>query len=180
MTGLAWSVLCLLGVFLFAALGDLVSEEIRGWLDLVPRALLRLAAVQLDPDIREIIYEGEWLPDLIYELRGAESRPITRLIRGTTFALGLLSSARRIARDRVPLSAFVGAGPQHTWVGRHRGCYVFSYPEGDVEITTFLDGDGSPLINGALRPEFLERLEAKGFHGPPMQIKLAWMEGIEL
>jgi hypothetical protein len=100
MTALAWGVLGLLGMFLFAALGDLVSEEIRGWLDLVPRAILRLAAVQLDPDVRESIYEGEWLPDLIYELRGAESRPITRVVRGTKFSIGLLISARRIGRYR--------------------------------------------------------------------------------
>jgi hypothetical protein len=100
MIALVWAALGLLGVFLSAALGDLVSEEIRGWLDLVPRAILRLAAVQLDPDLRESIYEGEWLPDLIYELRGAESRPITRLIRGIPFALGLLMAARRISRER--------------------------------------------------------------------------------
>jgi hypothetical protein len=100
MTGLAWSVLGLFGAFLFAALGDLVSEEIAGWLDLVPHAILRIAAVQLDPDLRESIYEGEWLPDLIYELRGAESRPITRLIRGVSLALGLVRAARRIARYR--------------------------------------------------------------------------------
>jgi Sigma-70 region 2 len=99
MTGLAWGALCLLGIFLFAALGDLVSEEVRGWLDLAPRAILRLAAAQLDPELRERMYQDEWLPELIYVLRGAESRPITRLIQGSTFALGLLISARRIAHQ---------------------------------------------------------------------------------
>jgi hypothetical protein len=105
MSGLVWTVLCFVGVFLFAALGDLISEEIRGWLDLAPRAILRLAAARLDPELREGIYQDEWLPELIYVLRGAESRPITRLIRGTTFALGLLFAARRIARHRVPAAA---------------------------------------------------------------------------
>lgn len=99
MTGLAWAALSLVGMFLFAALGDLASEEIRGWLDLAPRAVLRLAASQLDPAHRETIYRDEWLPELIYVLRGAQSRPITRLIRGTTFALGLFVSARKISRD---------------------------------------------------------------------------------
>jgi hypothetical protein len=89
-------------MYLFDALGDLVSEEIRGWLDLAPRGVLRLAAAQLPSEVREGIYEGEWLPDLIYELRGAESRPITRVIRGTSFALGLLIAARRISRFRAP------------------------------------------------------------------------------
>src|SRR5207247_991824 len=104
MTGLAWGALGLIGMFLFGALGDLVSEEIRGWLDLVPRAILRLAAAQLEPELRESVYEGEWLPELIYILRGAESRPITRLIRGMRFALSLLFSARGIARYHVPPS----------------------------------------------------------------------------
>jgi hypothetical protein len=100
MTGWAWAVLILFGTLLFAAFGDLVSEEVRGWLDLAPRAILRLAAAQLDPELQESTYHGEWLPELVYVLRGAESRPITRLIRGTTFAIGLLLAARRIARYR--------------------------------------------------------------------------------
>jgi hypothetical protein len=49
MTGLGWAVLLLCGAFLLAALGDLVSEEVRGWFDQVPRALLRLAATRLPP-----------------------------------------------------------------------------------------------------------------------------------
>jgi hypothetical protein len=100
MTGLVWGVLCFLGTFLFVALGDLVSEEIRGWLDLAPRAILRLAAARLDPELREIIYENEWVPELVYGLRGAEARPITRLIWGTKFAIGLLLAAPHIARCR--------------------------------------------------------------------------------
>ena len=114
MTGLAWGVLCVLGMFLLAALGDLVSEEIRGWLDLAPRAILRLAAARLDPGLREAIYQEEWLPELIYVLRGAESRPITRLIRGVRFAFGLLLSARGIARYRVPPSHPIAPLPPPT------------------------------------------------------------------
>ena len=102
MTGLAWGALSLIGMFLFAALGDVVSEEIRGWLDLAPRAVLRLAAARLDPELRESVYQEEWLPELIHVLRGAESRPITRLIWGSRFAVGLLFSARGIARFYVP------------------------------------------------------------------------------
>ena len=105
MTGFAWGVVCLVGAFLFAALGDLVSEEIRGWLDLAPRAILRLAAARLDPELQESIYQEEWLPELIYVLRGAESRPITRLVRGATFALGLLLAAPKIACSHLPAVA---------------------------------------------------------------------------
>src|SRR5580704_10979371 len=93
-----WAVLAFLGVLLAATLGDLVSEEIRGWLDLIPRGFLRLAAARLDQAQRETIYQDEWLPELHFALRGAESRPITRLILGTRYALGLLVAARRISR----------------------------------------------------------------------------------
>jgi hypothetical protein len=83
-------------LFLFTALGDLVSEEVRGWLDLAPRMILRLAAARIDPESRDSIYRDVWLPDLFYLLRGDESRPITRLFRGMTFAVGLLFSARKV------------------------------------------------------------------------------------
>ncbi len=98
MTAWAWAALGTVAALVMAALGDLISEEIRGWLDLAPQAILRLAATWLDPAQRETIYQDEWLPELCYALRGAESRPITRLIRGTAYATSLLISARRIAR----------------------------------------------------------------------------------
>lgn len=104
MTAWAWAALVGAASLITAALGDLVSEELRGWLELAPNAILRLAATLLDPTQRQTIYQDEWHPELCYILRGTESRPITRLIRGTTYATGLLISARRIARisDRAP------------------------------------------------------------------------------
>ena len=96
-----WAAISVIGMFSFVAIGDLISEELRGWLDLVPHAILRIAATKLKPSQRKVVYEQEWLPELIYVLRGAESRPITRLIIGVRFALGLFVSARRIARESV-------------------------------------------------------------------------------
>ena len=85
----------------FATLGDLVSEEIRRWLDLAPRAILWLAGAQLDSGQRETLYRDEWLPELNYVLRGEESRPITRIVRGVMFALNLLMAGRTLRkRDR--------------------------------------------------------------------------------
>ena len=84
MTAWAWAALAGAASLITAALGDLVSEELRGWLDLAPNAILRLAATLLDPAQRETIYKDEWHPELCYILRGTESRPITRLIRGIT------------------------------------------------------------------------------------------------
>jgi hypothetical protein len=115
------------GAFLLTALGDLVSKEIRGWLDLAPRAILRLAAARLDPELRKAMYEEEWLPELVYVLRGAESRPITRLIRGTNLALGLLLVARRIARYRAH-AATAAAGVD--WARAKRISLTVSLPGG--------------------------------------------------
>jgi hypothetical protein len=97
-TGLTWSALLLAGGLLSAAIGELVSEEIRGWLDLAPEGILRLAARRLDPSRRREIYEEEWQPELGWALRGAEARPITRLILGMHFALSLLIAAPKIDR----------------------------------------------------------------------------------
>lgn len=117
MTAWAWAALAAAASLITAALCDLISEELRGWLELVPNAILRLAATQLDPTQRETIYRDEWHPELCYMLRGTESRPITRLIRGTTFAAGLLIAARRVARisDRAPrmsTSTTTGTAPR--------------------------------------------------------------------
>lgn len=94
MTAWAWAVLVFFGSLIVLAFSDLVSEELRGWLDLAPRAVLRLAAIQLKPAQRKTVYEEVWIPDLLYVLRGKESRPITRLIRGMWFAIGLVISVR--------------------------------------------------------------------------------------
>ena len=88
MSGLSW-VMGLVAMFVFAAIGDMVSDEIRGWLDRLPRGVLKLATLRLDPADRETTYEEVWGPDLDYYLKGDESRPITRLIRGMAFAVSL-------------------------------------------------------------------------------------------
>lgn len=95
MSAWTWAVLAIVGGLFVLAGSDLVSEELRGWLDLAPRAVLRLAAVQLRPGQRKKVLEEVWIPDLMYVLRGKESRPITRLIRGMWFAVGLLVSVLR-------------------------------------------------------------------------------------
>ncbi len=97
MTGYLWAALGVFAGLGMTALGDMASEEIRDRLDHLPHAILRLAARRLDPSQRITIYQDEWLPELTYILKGAEARPITRLITGTTYALGILTSAGRIA-----------------------------------------------------------------------------------
>jgi hypothetical protein len=97
MTGIGLGILGLLAALAATALGDVVSEKVRDRLDCLPRAILRLAARRLDPELRESFYGDEWLPELTYILRGGESRPVTRLVHGTRYAMGILVTAPRIA-----------------------------------------------------------------------------------
>jgi uncharacterized small protein (DUF1192 family) len=93
-----WEALGGAGTFtVMAAVGDMVSEEVRDRLDHLPHAILRLAAQRLHPDQRSVIYDDEWMPELTYILKGDEARPITRLYHGTRYAVGILATARRIA-----------------------------------------------------------------------------------
>jgi len=110
MTAWVWAPLAVAGSLLILAGSDLVSEEVRGWLDLAPRAILRLATVQLKPGQRKKVYEDVWIPDLLYVLRGKESRPITRLIRGMWFAFDLLISVVR-GRYQYPTTPNTKATP---------------------------------------------------------------------
>jgi hypothetical protein len=94
----AWGVLLFTGGCLVAVLSGLIKDEIRGWLDLVPYGILRLAALLLESGQRKTIYEDEWIPELYHILRKADTRPISRLFVGIHFAFGLLVSVRGISR----------------------------------------------------------------------------------
>jgi|HubBroStandDraft_4_1064222.scaffolds.fasta_scaffold111248_2 hypothetical protein len=98
MTAYLWAAIGILAGFGMTALGDMASEEIRDRLDHLPHAILRLAARRLTISQRITVYQDEWLPELTYILKGAEARPITRLISGTSYALGILISVDRIGR----------------------------------------------------------------------------------
>lgn len=170
MTAMAWTVIGFAAAILLAAVGDLISEEIRGWLDLVPRAILRLAATQLDATQRETIYRDEWLPELIYALRGAESRPITRLIRGITFAVGFLVAARSIARSR----DCIGQSPAVS-TSEYKG--IFSVTNGSgraitIETLGLTLNNGNilelvPTLGKDIRSEVMAELQRKGLLPKP-------------
>lgn len=157
MTTFAWAVLGFIGMLLLVAIGDLASEEVRGWLDLMPRAILRLAAVGLGPDMREAIYDEEWLPELIYILRGTESRPITRLIRGTTYAVGLLISVHHIARYGVPAVAQPAVESQRIFLS-------FELKDADIVFTS---GSGKVFVGEVKRNVTSDLLRRRGFRLPP-------------
>ena len=78
---------------LLLALSGLIGDEVRGWLEFVPRDILRLVAMRLPADQRRAIYDEEWLPELIHHLREVEGRPITRLVVGIGYATSLARGA---------------------------------------------------------------------------------------
>jgi hypothetical protein len=111
MSAVLWGGLGGIATFvIMAALGDMVSEEIRDRLDHLPHAILRLAARQLDETERVILYEEVWLPDLAYILKGDEARPVTRLVVGTWYAVGILFSATQSARHLQEAKAKASVG----------------------------------------------------------------------
>jgi hypothetical protein len=87
---------------LIAAIGELVSDEIRARLDRMPLALLAAAARRLPPEQRDELYGQAWLPELRHILQGDEATPITRLIHGVRYALRLWLSAPQIGRELIP------------------------------------------------------------------------------
>jgi hypothetical protein len=110
-------------------IGDMASDEVRGWLDIAPRAILRLAGARLNREQRVRLYHEEWLPELQYILKEAETRPITRAVRATSFALGLLMAARAVSRLRPPmLPPAVASGVHLTMQSR----LIARVAEGDV------------------------------------------------
>jgi lipopolysaccharide/colanic/teichoic acid biosynthesis glycosyltransferase len=96
---IAWAFLMgFIGILATAVIGDLFSEEIRTRLERLPATVIRFAGRRLPADIQDE-WTDEWLAELAFILRGTESLPITRLVRGARFAVGHLRSAPAIGRD---------------------------------------------------------------------------------
>ncbi len=79
-----------------AVLGVMGREEARTRLERLPYAVLRLARRRLQPDLRVRWHDQEWLPEMQYVVRQTDGLPLTRLARGTWFAMGALWSAPRL------------------------------------------------------------------------------------
>jgi hypothetical protein len=106
-TGLACAIAVLVA-------GDIASEEIRGRLDRLPFAVLRLARSRLPAGLRERVHDQEWVPELQHVLQHAELFPLTRLLTGLRFAAGLLIHARAVAAELRPEEAADGDSGR-TW-----------------------------------------------------------------
>ena len=79
-------------------IGDLASEEIRGRLDRLPNALIRLASHRIPGNVRDDLAD-EWAAEMHAILHGADALPVTRLVRGIRFGLGLLRTSADIGRQ---------------------------------------------------------------------------------
>jgi len=95
---LAAGFISLVVLLVFELVKAMVVTEAQTRLERLPLALLRLARRRLPVSHRTSVYDEEWLPELLFVTRETEGLPITRVVRGTSFALGLLVSSRSIAR----------------------------------------------------------------------------------
>lgn len=95
--------LALFAVGLFvAAVSGMVQIEIRTRLGRVPYALIRLAVLRVPQDLRAELGD-EWRSELAAILKAAEDVPVTALVNGVWFALGLLFRGRSLP-EQVTLS----------------------------------------------------------------------------
>ncbi|MEU8246524.1 hypothetical protein [Nonomuraea sp. NPDC048916] len=83
-----------------AVLADLVNEEIRGQLDRIPVVLLSIARRRLPEAMRGPLHDEEWYPELQEILNGENARPVSRLVIGVRYSLGLIRRAHLVASIR--------------------------------------------------------------------------------
>lgn len=101
MSALRW-LAALAGAVLALVAGDVISEEIRARLDRLPFVLLRLARARLPAELRERVHDQEWVPELQHILQHAELFPVTRLMTGIRYAVGLVMRAGTVGAELLP------------------------------------------------------------------------------
>ena len=79
-----------------AVVGHIIEDEPGTRLDRIPFAILALAAARLPREFRDHLV-AEWRTELQFILRKTEGGPLTRLRRGSRYAVGLLISAPAVA-----------------------------------------------------------------------------------
>lgn len=82
------------------AFTGMLKQEFGTRLAGLPKQLIHIAGKRLPIRIRAE-YLDEWLSELDYVLRETDGLPVTRLIRGSRYAAGVLLAARAIGRDEV-------------------------------------------------------------------------------
>lgn len=100
-------------------LTSLLTKEAEGWIDALPGWLLRLAQRRVPPSNRGTLYD-EWAAELHIVLHGMEARPLSRLLFGIRYAVGLLLAARRVADELGPAREEEWRGGYHLHVEQQR------------------------------------------------------------
>jgi hypothetical protein len=105
----AWVVLAGLGILWLVRgmASEMLQEEAKTRLEYLPSALIRLAALRLPKEMRDDTAD-EWCAELASVLRDTDGLPLTRLLRGVLYALGMFQAAGVIVRE---LSEEEGAVP---------------------------------------------------------------------
>lgn len=97
----AWLILAALGVIWLAVKGaasEMFQEEAKTRLEHLPNTLIRLAAMRLPMEIRDD-NAAEWRGELATVLIETDGLPLTRLLRGTRYAAGLIWAAGSVAHE---------------------------------------------------------------------------------
>ncbi len=89
--------LCALGI-LRTVTTEMWQEEVRTRLTRFPEAMIRIAIARL-PVRERHQYGEEWRSELSFVLSDTEGLPVTRFLRGTRFAFGLLRVSGDIAQE---------------------------------------------------------------------------------
>jgi hypothetical protein len=77
---------------------QMCQEEMRTRMAGLPYALVRVASKRLPEEVRDDVAD-EWRGELAFVLRETDGLPLTRLLRGMRFAMGLVWSSRVFARE---------------------------------------------------------------------------------
>jgi hypothetical protein len=102
---LAVAVFLVAAAWLVKVIVEMLTIEGQNRLSLLPSLLLRLAARRVSAALRADL-ENKWQIELLHIEQQTEGLPVTRLVRGTSFAVGILVSAGGISKA---LSPKVGA-----------------------------------------------------------------------
>lgn len=123
-------------------LKTMFMREVETRLHRLPYRILRIARRRLPAWHREQVHDHEWLPELDHIVRETEGLPLTRIVRGVRYAVGLLASARSISRALEGARAGDGrhpAPPGNTYPARAMSGSVVSATAGALWAQTHLD-----------------------------------------
>lgn len=128
MSGWTGALVAVLGVMAAGIVTNLLSEEVRARLDLLPRGIIWLAGRFLPQAVRDDQCD-EWVAELYAMLKDADDGlPITRLLTGLRYACSLLRGAPAVARELTGgrRSSLRGLNRAHVAVGLACGVFVTS------------------------------------------------------